>query len=52
MNLNNFSILAQAGGEAVGGLIVIAICVGLCIAINQPRTKVTTFGGQIEEKWK
>lgn len=49
-------VLAQANdaGEAVGGLIIIAICVGLCIAMNQPKEKVTDydFKGRKTERYR
>lgn len=45
MNIEILLGLLAAGGNdnAAGGLIVIAVCIGLCILMNQPQEKVTDY---------
>lgn len=45
MKTTAVTLMAQAdnAGDTLGGFVVIAICIGLCILMNQPKEKVTNY---------
>ena len=43
MNFQMLLAKANDAGDAAGGFLVIAVCIGLCIWMNQPREKVTNY---------